>query len=182
MNMISKQFLVGVLVALTVAGVVNATTGFRQMSRPIDPAIAWTSPKRDDKVVMSKAEWKAKIPERAYRILQLGGTESAFTGKYYNNHQAGTYYCAGCGLPLFSSDAKFDSGTGWPSFYKPIDPKNIWLKHDKSFGMDRIEVRCARCDGHQGHVFDDAPNEPTGLRYCINSDSLTFKPGATKTK
>jgi len=132
------------------------------------------SPKRPDKVVLTDAEWKKKLSHDAFDILRRDGTEEAFTGKYAESHDKGTYYCAGCGLPLFKSDTKFDSGTGWPSFYEPIE-KNVWLKYDASLGMERVEVRCSRCDGHLGHVFDDAPKEPTGLRYCMNSAALSFK-------
>lgn len=133
-----------------------------------------SSPKRADKVVLTDREWHKRLNGIQYDVLRDSGTERAFTGKYYNNHEKGTYFCAGCGLPLFSSETKFESGTGWPSFYKPIE-KNVWLLRDNTLGMERIEVRCARCDGHLGHVFDDAPETPTGLRYCMNSAALTFK-------
>lgn len=135
-----------------------------------------SSPKRADKVVLTAAQWHKRLDAEAFDILRDNGTERAFSGKYAESTDKGTYICAGCGLPLFTSTTKFDSGTGWPSFYKPIG-NNVWLKHDTSLGMDRVEVRCSRCDGHLGHLFDDAPQTPTGLRFCMNSAALTLKKG-----
>jgi peptide-methionine (R)-S-oxide reductase len=126
-------------------------------------------------VTKSEAEWKKTLTPEQYRVLREQGTEMAFTGKYWNNHQAGTYLCAACGLELFSSDTKFDSGTGWPSYWQPIDKTHVKEITDDSYGMHRVEVECARCGGHLGHVFEDGPR-PTGLRYCINSVSLSFQP------
>lgn len=125
------------------------------------------------KIVKTAEEWKAQLNAEEYRILREKGTERAFTGVYWDNKEKGTYSCAACSLPLFASNTKFQSGTGWPSFYQPIAEKNVTEYSDRSHGMVRTEVTCGRCDGHLGHVFNDGPN-PTGLRYCINSVSLKF--------
>jgi peptide-methionine (R)-S-oxide reductase len=119
-------------------------------------------------------DWKKILTDEQYKILRKKGTEPPFTGKYLKNKEDGTYVCAACGNPLFSSKTKFDSGSGWPSFWEAIEKENVELKSDYSFGMDRIEVLCRKCGGHLGHVFDDGP-KPTGKRYCINSASLNFK-------
>ncbi|HYX90679.1 MAG TPA: peptide-methionine (R)-S-oxide reductase MsrB [Myxococcaceae bacterium] len=129
------------------------------------------SPDKKDKVGRSDAEWRKLLSPAQYHVLREKGTEPPFTGAYHDSHDKAVYVCAACGNELFNSDAKFDSGTGWPSFYQPIDPTKVETEMDLSHGMRRTEVTCARCGGHLGHVFDDGPR-PTGLRYCINSISL----------
>jgi peptide-methionine (R)-S-oxide reductase len=128
-----------------------------------------------EKIEKTEEEWKKALGSEAYEVLRKHGTERPFTGKYVDNHEAGTYLCAGCGLELFASDTKFESGSGWPSFDAPLDPKNIATTEDKAYGMKRVEVHCPRCGGHLGHVFPDGPRETTGMRYCINYCSLEFK-------
>jgi peptide-methionine (R)-S-oxide reductase len=132
-----------------------------------------------EKITKTEAEWKKQLTREQFYILREKGTERAFTGKYWNNHEAGTYRCAGCGQPLFSSDTKYDSGTGWPSFWQPLAPSALELHEDNSLGMSRVEVMCSRCGGHLGHVFPDGP-KPTGKRYCMNSASLTFEKNEKK--
>ena len=127
-----------------------------------------------EKIEKTDAEWKATLTPEQYHVLREKGTERAFTGKYADTHDPGTYQCAGCGNPLFSSETKFESGSGWPSFYKPVAEDAVATETDDKFMMTRTEVLCAKCGGHLGHVFPDGP-EPTGLRYCMNSAALKLE-------
>jgi peptide-methionine (R)-S-oxide reductase len=128
-----------------------------------------------EKVQKTEEEWRRELTPEQYKILREKGTERPFTGKYNDMKEPGVYRCAGCGAELFASEAKFDSGTGWPSFYQPAEAGNVETEDDNSFFMRRTEVLCSSCGGHLGHVFEDGPN-PTGLRYCINSCALDFEP------
>jgi len=125
-------------------------------------------------ITKTDAQWKSELDDASYYVIRQKGTERAFSGKYNDNHKSGVYACRACQLPLFSSTAKFESGTGWPSFYAPFDKTHVLEVTDEAMGMKRVEVLCHRCGGHLGHVFDDGP-EPTGLRYCMNSVSLSFE-------
>jgi peptide-methionine (R)-S-oxide reductase len=129
-----------------------------------------------EKMTKTDAEWREQLTPEQYAVLRQHGTERAFTGKYVNTKTPGQYLCAACGQPLFASDTKFESGSGWPSFWDVVDKGNVELRTDNSYGMKRVEVLCSRCGSHLGHVFDDGPRNTTGLRYCINSVCLTLQP------
>ena len=135
----------------------------------------WAQFANMDKMKLTEAEWRARLSNEQYHVLREAGTERAFAGSLNYNKQSGRYDCAGCGNPLFNSDRKFDSGSGWPSFTAPVSPDAVIEHVDTSHGMRRVEICCARCDGHLGHVFPDGPADQTGLRYCMNSVSLDFK-------
>jgi len=141
--------------------------------RLLGPGKSPSAPVTIPSVQKTEAEWLAHLGEARYRILRTAGTEAAFCGTLLDNKKEGIYLCAGCELPLFASDSKFHSGTGWPSFFQPFAPENVTEIKDASHGMIRTEIVCARCGGHLGHVFSDGP-EPTGLRFCLNSESLDF--------
>jgi methionine-R-sulfoxide reductase len=132
-------------------------------------------PIEEPRIIKTDAQWQAQLTPKQYEIARAKGTEPAFCGTLLENHQTGIYRCICCGLPLFSSDSKFNSGTGWPSFFAPVAQENVIEHEDDSYGMTRTEILCARCDCHLGHVFDDGPR-PTGLRFCVNSESLSFVP------
>ncbi len=151
----------------------ESATGSTTSLRVFDTNGNLVGPFKLPRVELTEAEWKERLSPEAFKILRNAGTEPAFCGTLLDNKMDGVYCCAGCQLPLFSSNAKFTSGTGWPSFFKPVANENIDIKEDTSYGMIRTEILCARCDGHLGHVFNDGP-QPTGMRFCVNSESLSF--------
>gem|GEM_PF-580139 len=164
-------FVLLALIATCFAHTQNTTPGLKLTTH---------GPSRPDKVVHTDAEWKVLLTKKQYEILRGHGTEAAFCSPLLANHGEGTFYCAACGLPLFTTGAKFDSGTGWPSFFQPATKDAVWYKLDTGFGMIRTEVNCSRCDSHLGHVFDDGPADKGGRRYCMNGEALNFKPKAKK--
>jgi peptide-methionine (R)-S-oxide reductase len=167
-------WIASLLVLLAALSALAATLG-----RPVAQAVttrggAIAAQQREDKVKIDHAEMKAKLSEQQYNVCFNAATEPPFTGKYWDHHEAGAYHCVACDAPLFSSTTKFDSGTGWPSFYDAVEQGAVEQKEDNSHGMSRTEVLCGRCGAHLGHIFNDGP-QPTGLRYCINSASLEFR-------
>jgi len=162
----------GILIAVGVAWVWLAG-GFQGTPAAMTPTKEGTA--MGDKVVKTDAEWRKELTPEQYRVMREKGTEAPFTGEYWNTTESGVYRCAGCGVELFRSKEKFDSGCGWPSFFEPAPGVKLTETKDTSHGMTRIEVTCPRCGGHMGHVFPDGP-APTGLRYCINSASIKFEP------
>ncbi len=164
--LLAMAILAGAILHANTNNLVNATQGKKETSRMESTKL--------EKVVKTEEEWRRILTPDQYHVTREKGTERAFTGAYHDLKEKGVYYCVACGLELFGSDTKFDSGTGWPSFWAPINKKNVREERDRSLGMERVEALCSRCDAHLGHVFDDGPR-PTGLRFCMNSASLKFE-------
>jgi peptide-methionine (R)-S-oxide reductase len=182
-NLMKKQL---ILLAIVIVPVIFACTdakptGDKVVSTNADTIITKVQLEAPDyvwdgkKINKTEGDWKKQLTELQFYVARQAGTERAFSNPYHDNHEEGTYYCVGCGMPLFDSKHKFDSGTGWPSYYQPIQDKNVAFNVDYDIGYERKEVHCARCESHLGHVFDDAYEQPGGLRYCINSASLIFE-------
>ena len=169
-----RDFLAMTLPVLAGAGVLAALGPLGPEKSPAQKGSAMPDTATADRVVKTEAEWKKLLTPEQFHVTRKKGTERAFTGPNWDNHAKGTYICVCCDLPLFSSDTKFDSGTGWPSFWQPVSKDAVTEKSDRSWFMTRTEVLCSRCDAHLGHVFEDGP-KPTGLRYCMNSASLKLK-------
>ncbi len=160
---------------------VNGGTNMTVTVRLLNEQGVLTAPQAVPVVVRTEAEWKQRLTPEQYRVTRRQGTEPPFCGVFHDHKKPGRYDCVCCGLPLFDASAKFDSGTGWPSFFQPVAPENVATRTDQSHGMDRTEILCARCHAHLGHVFEDGP-KPTGLRYCLNSASLVFVPSGKPAK
>lgn len=165
---------------VTAAAMIVVAASCRDKNQPSADNVQMQTVKQEsgnmtDRVEKSDEQWRKELTPEQYKITRQCGTEPAFSGEYYNFKGQGKYLCVACGNELFDSDTKYESGTGWPSFYQPADSNNIEEKPDNNYGMNRTEVRCSRCGAHLGHVFDDGP-KPTGLRYCINSAALQFDP------
>ena len=169
----NRRFFISSGLAAGACGLVSSRFAVVKAASEIPNSIIQEKSKGIKKVIKTDAEWKAQLTPEQYNVLRQKGTEYAGTSPLTDEHRKGIFECAGCGLPLFSSAQKFDSGTGWPSFWAPIKKENVIEEVDRSLGMTRTEVQCAQCDGHLGHVFDDGPR-PTGLRYCMNGVALKF--------